>query len=68
MAQKIQGFVHMKISFDDLGKNDAYTPSSLGGKLIVVERQADNIAAVYRSFKIHMFEWIYSVHGFVSTI
>ena len=39
--------VWTKTSFD-LGKNGGHTPCSLGGRSIVVVRQADNILAVYR--------------------
>ena len=35
-----------------LGKNGDYMPSSLGGRLIVVIRQADKNLAVYKIFKI----------------
>ena len=34
-----------------LGKNGGHTPSSLGGRSVVVVRQADKIFAVYKFLK-----------------
>ena len=66
----------MEINFI-LGKNGGYIPSSLGGRLIVVVRQADEYLAVMlvsKNFKIRqlqfkskfrLFEWIYGANSFV---
>ena len=51
-----------------LGKNVGYMPSSLGGRSIVVVRQANKNIAVSKNFKnwqlqfkstFRLFEWIY---------
>ena len=46
MAWKIERFVQIKRNFD-LEKNGGHTPSSLGGWLIVVVRQADDMLAKF---------------------
>ena len=45
MACKIERFVQTNISFD-LGKNTGHKPSSLGGRCVVVIRQANKILIV----------------------
>ena len=58
-----------------LGKNGGRRHSSLGCRLIVVVRQADELLAVYKIFKIRqlqswstfrLFEWIYGANSFVT--
>ena len=44
----------MEINFI-LGKNRGYMPSSLGGRSIIVVRQADENLAVTKNFKIRQF-------------
>ena len=50
-AIKKQRFVWMEINFV-LGKNRGYMPNSLGGRLLIVVRQADENLAVSKHFKI----------------
>ena len=50
MPQKQERFMRMEINFI-LGKYGGHMPSSLGGRSIVVVRQADKILAVYKIFK-----------------
>ena len=46
----------MEINFV-LGKNGGQMPSSVGCKLIVVVRQADEMLAVYKIFKIRQLQF-----------
>ena len=53
---KIRKFVWMEITFI-LGKNGGHKPSSLGGRSIVVVRQADEMLAVYKIFQIRQLQF-----------
>ena len=73
MPQKQERFVRMEINFI-LGKNGGYMPNTIGGRSIVLVRQADENLAVSKKFKIQqlqfksmfrLFEWIYDTNTFV---
>ena len=49
-------FVQTKTSFD-LGKNAGHKSSSLGGRSIIAVKQAGDILAVCKHFKVHQLQF-----------
>ena len=56
MTQKQQRFMRMEINIA-LGKNEGHIPSSLGGRLISVERQAGSEMKIFAIRQLQFIEF-----------